>query len=431
VFGINFSFTGGTIYTNVNADGTTTQGWNDNYSDSNSGGLTLSYSSASGYSVSGWDPSIGSFSGSSSSGVNASSVTWDPRSAPSFTTATQYYLSGPNNNATLISWAIGSLDSYGNVTDTYRSPDGSTVMTVSGTLSDGHGSVVINSSAAGSLTAGSYTPGGGYTLEAKDTNLTTALFAESNVLYVNNTEYDFVGAYDDNQGNRVDIYTNVSVGTIALAGTTNNNGSAYVTVSYYGGSYLGSYSWGSFSVNGLTIGTTVTPPTPPTCNTTTTPPTCNTTTAPPTCNTTTAPPTCNTTTAPPTCNTTTTPPTCNTTTTPPTCNTTTTPPVVPVYGPDAFWLAGQFYARTSDTSQNQFKAPDNSTVTLTGEDNGPLSFTAKTPNGTTVYTGSYNQSSNGSGLFTVTQSSTNALVPVWPASNLEPVINFCRIETRA
>ena len=73
LFGITFTFTDGTAHTIYDSDGNVSeQGWSDHYSSSGGGSLTISFSSISGYSISGWDSSVGSFSASDMGTLNTS-----------------------------------------------------------------------------------------------------------------------------------------------------------------------------------------------------------------------------------------------------------------------------------------------------------------------------------------------------------------------
>ncbi len=306
LLGTTFYFTSGTATTTYDSNGQASSTWTDSFNSAD-GWLTIAYASMSStpYAVTGWDPYLGSFTLVNN---DFSNPQFAPRTGPSFAPA-QFWVNGA-----LACWQSATISADGVINDTYA---GGVNVVISGSARGfqlgGSATVIINGSNAGSYASSSFSvsgysvetagPGSGTNTDPNTgTTYSTPLFISATTLWVNGTEYLFTGGFQDNAGNRSDSYGNGSTGTLTITGTTGNPGSGNVSVSWYGGSYNGSFNSGSFVVSSMDIQTS--PPQPPDPG-----------------------------------------------------------PSDPVYGPPAFWVRGRFYTRTI---ANTFQSPEGYQLNLTG-----------------------------------------------------------------
>jgi hypothetical protein len=217
----------------------------ENYVTENAGYMHVSHSNG-GTSTNGWDPYVGNFSSSDSS-----SLTWDPRTAASFASANLWV------NGALVVWSGGSIENNGTITDSYSGTallGGSVTLTISGNARaysvDGVSATVRLNAAA----AGSYTQAGVFTqssIQNGDPNQTTALFCGAS-LWVNGTEFLFIGGWEDSANHRSDTYVNASSGFLTISGNSSDAGVGDVLVNY-NGIESGDFSAGNFTVGALDI----------------------------------------------------------------------------------------------------------------------------------------------------------------------------------
>ena len=152
-YGVNYNFTYGSYSLTYQRDGSYIWSEQDTFQAGNGASCTISGErspsgvSASG-SISGNDPTIGSYFGTVTNNV---SVVDSPRSAPSFATGTLW------NASTPLPWVSGNVDQSGVAADVYRSADNSLTVMISGSLSD------RNQATQYSAQVAVFTPGGNST----------------------------------------------------------------------------------------------------------------------------------------------------------------------------------------------------------------------------------------------------------------------------
>lgn len=274
LFGASYSFTGGSYSSSNDSSGNSAYNWSDQYSGPDNSTLTISYNSdystgisTSSTSISGWDPYAGSFSASYQGGYNGlNGLTWDPRTAPIFAPAQLWVKDSTAENYTLVIWQSGAIDMSGVITDNYADSGGGTNVVISGNVrefqvNNGSASVTVNGSSAGSCTAAGFNLSG-WNIVTIDPGTThhEPFFISSTTLWVNGTEYPFDSGHSDALGNRSDTYSNSSVGTVTINGSTSAPSTGSVTASYNSNPVSGSFANGSFDVEGLDIQTSPPPP---------------------------------------------------------------------------------------------------------------------------------------------------------------------------
>lgn len=239
----------GTSY-DSNGDGNSQSG--EEYVTDNGGNMSVgswSGPAGTGSSTSGWDPYAGSFSDSNSSGT----IAWNPRTAPSFAPAQLWV------NGALVDWSSGSIGSDGIISDDYTgttAQGGSITLTIYGSARS-----YIRDSAAVAVTVngtaeGEYAQATGFThsnIHFGGPNQTAPFFCGL-TLWVDGTEFPFVGGWQDNAGSRSDVYVNASSGTLTISGNTSDVNSGDVLVNY-NGIVSGDFSTSSFEVGSLDIQT--------------------------------------------------------------------------------------------------------------------------------------------------------------------------------
>lgn len=262
VLGGTYNFTSSSSYFDYGSD-YSDYGKTDVFTNASGGTVTLIKAAQSGditfdlMHVQAWDPYFGSLTTASvfySSPItqNLSGWTWQPRSAPLFAKP-QLTADGM-----LLNWQSGTTGMDGTITDTYTC--GGLTMTISMALSNYHAftsgtsaaSVVLSGTASGTGTVnknGIFSMAG-HTLEAVQNNHSVPFFTGTTTqVTVNGSIYTFSGGYQDSSGNRVDVFTNSTLGSLSIAGVITDAAHGTVRVSRFGAAYSGTFTSGSFSVN--------------------------------------------------------------------------------------------------------------------------------------------------------------------------------------
>jgi hypothetical protein len=216
--------------------------------------------------ITGTDPYIGSFQGTVSGAPGSpSSATFAPRTAPTFA-GSQLWIDG-----WLVSWQGGTLSGDGYVVDVYSNDYLN--MSITGNVRSykqgtaGAGSVEIEGDTVGTVTfAGPSSPPtwgvAGWTVSAAtEFNTSGAPYFLDGVttLWVDGVPYAFTQGYSDGAGSYLDLYVNVTVGTLRLNGPDAN--SVTVKGNKQGTFFEGSLASGQFELSeGVTVSLTAPPP---------------------------------------------------------------------------------------------------------------------------------------------------------------------------
>jgi hypothetical protein len=251
LFGETYSAAYNQINVVYSSDGSFTTTNNKDYTSLSGGymndGNWSSSSGSSGSSRNGWDPYVGTF------GLdNSSPPQWTARTGPSFAQSQLWV------RQSLISWTGGTLTSEGVVTDSYSGTvDGIPVaLTISGSVrsfitNGAPASVTMNGQDVGTLAApGTFSDP---LILNGAANKVTPVFSFSS-LWVNGTEFGFVGGWEDSSGTRADMYSNASSGWLRVSGNVSSLTTANVIVCL-DQPYTGSFQDGFFFVAQVDIQT--------------------------------------------------------------------------------------------------------------------------------------------------------------------------------
>lgn len=254
IFGTTYNFTESSSTSNEYYD-SYDGGWADKYVNLDGGNLQVGSGYGDGsdpsYTLSVWDPHLGSVMSNTVSTLpngSLTGITWRARSAPTFAKA-QLWMDGK-----LLNWQSGTITTAGLVTDTYSGAG--VTLTIIALAHDyyadgGNAAVTITSAGGGS---GTLAHGGifnlsGHVLQNAAANHSAPLFVSGATLLKSGlTSYAFTGGFQDSLGNRTDVYSNPSYGVIVMTGAASDPAHANVNVTKSSLIGSGTYSNGVFSI---------------------------------------------------------------------------------------------------------------------------------------------------------------------------------------